>query len=335
MLDSVEAQFKNLKQAIETKKAELKGTVAEADIQITVENRLYEDTLREVADLIERFQQATGTAKENLARTSATAQSRALFYAQEAYNTQAAITHVVTTIQAGKRSITVESLLGKDPPKLNVPLTADQARQSYIEQIANMMKELSHGGDGEKMAGKAAKYFIRALDAAKIAGLDISHLESVIRATVEINDVRADMGKVKEALQARFGAAGAEAYLKAVSDGIDALNKAFFGSGESRTAANDNLAATNKEAPPAEPPPSPPPIESSGGEPPSGSEPSLQARMNDPNAETAVGAAPKPSTVDPQAGGTTEVAAADRSAYDAGLQELRGDRSLRAGWNSR
>ncbi len=320
MLDSVEAQFKDLKLAIEAKKAELTGTVAEADLQITAENRLYEDTLREVADLIDRHQKAGSTDKETLAQEIRNAQSRALFYAQEAYNTQAAITHVVTTIQAGKRSITVESLLGKDPPKLNVPLTVDQARQRYIEQISNMMKELSHGGDGEKMAGKAAKYFIRALDAAKIAGLDITHLESVIRATVEINDVRADMSKVKEALAARFGEAGAEAYLKAVSDGIAELNKAFFGSSEARTAANDNKAATGSEAPPPEPPPVPPPVE-----PASGSEPASQTRVNDPNAETAAGAAPKPATIDPQAGGITEVAAADRSAYDSGLQELRGD----------
>jgi DNA repair exonuclease SbcCD ATPase subunit len=248
MLDKVETDFRGLREAIEAERARLKGTVPDSDINITAENRLYEKTLMEIADLVERYSAADAAGKEALAQDIRNAQSRALFYAQEAYNTQAAIQHVVTNIQAARRAITAESLLSKDPLELKVPMTPDQARQSFIEQIANMLKELSHGGDPEKLAGKAAKYFVRALDAARIAGIDLAQLEAIVRSTVEINDKRAELSDVKKVLEARYPEGGAEAYLKGVEDAVNALNRAFFGGAEARIAANDNAPAAGASA---------------------------------------------------------------------------------------
>ena len=52
MLDKVESDFRSLREAIEAEQAHLKGSVPESDIGITAENRLYEKTLVEIADLI-------------------------------------------------------------------------------------------------------------------------------------------------------------------------------------------------------------------------------------------------------------------------------------------
>lgn len=321
MLDKVESDYRRMRAAIEAEQAHLKGTVPESDIRITAENRLYEKTLMEIADLIGRHQAADPAGKEALAQEIRNAQSRALFYAQEAYNTQAAIQHVVTTIQAARRAITAESLLAKDPPELNVPLTADQARQSFIEQIANMLKELSHGGDPDKLAGKAAKYFVRALDAAKIARIDLSPLESIVRATVEINDNRAEISDVKKALAQRFPEGGADAYLRGVEDAVNALNRAFFGGAEARTAANDNVPAQGSSTAPSE---------AAGGAPGAPGEPPAAPRAPaDANAETVLNTVPR-AAAGSRTGSETEIAGGESGdgaarAYGEGIAQLEGD----------
>jgi hypothetical protein len=337
MLDKVETDFRGLREAVEAEKARLKGTVPDSDIGITAENRLYERTLQEIADLIERHSAADAAGKEALAQDIRNAQSRALFYAQEAYNTQAAIQHVVVTIQAAKRAITAESLLSKEPLELKVPLTPDQARQSFIEQIANMLKELSHGGDPEKLAGKAAKYFVRALDAAKIAGIDLAQLESIVRATVEINDKRAEISDVKKVLEARYPQGGAEAYLKGVEDAVNALNRAFFGGAEARIAANDNAPAAGTSAAPsqaatgtsvkvesAEPPVGGPSVPSEPALPPASATPPA-----DPNAETVLNTLPRAGSGS-RTGSDTEMLGSESAdggarAYAEGIAQLEGD----------
>jgi hypothetical protein len=334
MLDKVEADFRGLREAIEAEKARLKGLVPESDLNITAENRLYEKTLMEIADLIERYNGADAAGKEALTQDIRNAQSRALFYAQEAYNTQAAIQHVVTTIQAAKRAITAESLLSRDPPELKVPLTPDQARQSFIEQIANMMKELSHGGDAEKLAGKAAKYFVRALDAAKIAGIDLAQLEAIVRATVEINDKRAEISDVKKVLQERYPEGGAQAYLKGVEDAVNALNRAFFGGAtEARVAANDNTPPPGVSVPGAAPASSEAAgaqRSASGGEPGAPGEPPLPPRPPaDPNAETVLNTLPRDASGS-RTGSDTAMTGAESGdggarAYRVGIAELAGD----------
>ncbi|MBL4906528.1 MAG: hypothetical protein JKX94_03675, partial [Sneathiella sp.] len=204
VLDWVEVANKKFRADIEAKKQELKNDpevkVTEADLQITAENRLYESALKDIIELRENFEKATGKEKEILRLKIRNAQSRALYFAQEAYHTQAAIEHVVTTIQAAGRKITAESLLSDTPPKLKVDLTAEQGRQSYFEQIANMMKEISHAGDTAKLASKGAKYFVRALDAAQIAGIKLAGLKQVVELTVALNNNRADLAKVRDIL---------------------------------------------------------------------------------------------------------------------------------------
>ncbi|MFD2207007.1 hypothetical protein [Kiloniella antarctica] len=192
------------REAIEAQKEKLRNDkenpVQEVDLQITAENRLYENALKDILELRSSFEKATGAEKETLRQKLRNAQSKALYFAQEAYYTQAAIEHVVFTIQAAKRSITVESLLADTAPKLKINLTPEQGRQSYFEQIAHMLHEITHSGDPSKLASKGAKYFVRALDAAQIAGLKLGSLEKVVRETVELNDNRADIDKVKEIL---------------------------------------------------------------------------------------------------------------------------------------
>ncbi|WP_125933341.1 hypothetical protein [Kiloniella majae] len=191
--DAIEAQKERLRNDKE-------NPIQEVDLQITAENRLYESALKDILELRTAFEKASGAEKESLRQKLRNAQSKALYFAQEAYYTQAAIEHVVFTIQAAKRSITAESLLADTAPELKIKLTPEQGRQSYFEQIAHMLHEITHSGDPSKLASKGAKYFVRALDAAQIAGLKLGSLERIVRETVELNDNRADIDKVKEIL---------------------------------------------------------------------------------------------------------------------------------------
>ncbi|WP_169544096.1 hypothetical protein [Sneathiella aquimaris] len=204
VLDFAESAHRDFKTQIQLKMAELsadkENPVRESDLQITAENRLYEDALKDILALRAKFEKATGVAKEALRQQLRNAQSKALYFAQEAYHTQGAIEHVVMSIQAAKRKITVESLTSDTPPKLKIELTPDQGRQSYVEQIANMMKEILHEGDAAKLASKGAKYFIRALDAAQIAGIKLAEYRALIEQVVALDANRADLAKVREIL---------------------------------------------------------------------------------------------------------------------------------------
>ncbi len=215
VLDFAEASHLEFKTQIELKMAELSADknnpIRESDLRITAENRLYEQALKEIIELRAQFENSSGPAKEALRQQLRNAQSKALYFAQEAYHTQGAIEHVVMSLQAAKRKITVESLTSDTPPKLKVELTAEQGRQSYFEQIANMMKEISHKGDGAKLASKGAKYFIRALDAAQIAGLKLAKYKALIEQVVALDLNRADLDAVREILAAEKIKAAEEA----------------------------------------------------------------------------------------------------------------------------
>ncbi|WP_169569423.1 hypothetical protein [Sneathiella limimaris] len=237
VLNWAEKANDSYKSAIEAKKAELRADeslkLRESDLQITAENRLYEQALQEIFELREQFESASGEAKEGLRLKLRNAQSKALYFAQEAYHTQGAIEHVVMSIQAAKRKITAETLLSETPPKLKVELTKEQGRQSYFEQVANMMKEISHSGDAAKLASKGAKYFVRALDAAQIAGLKLGALKEVVELTVALNDNRADLNKVgellaKEALEAAAREKGGELSKQERSDIIEKAGRDYL-----------------------------------------------------------------------------------------------------------
>ncbi len=110
-----------------------------------------------------------------------TRQGLALYYASEAYQTEGAIEHVVYEIQKNKKVINGETLT--KPVDLNRPgrLTNQQYSSSFYENRANMFKELNHAREGgnadpRKLAAKAAKYFIRQLDAANELGIKLTDI---------------------------------------------------------------------------------------------------------------------------------------------------------------
>ena len=223
-LDWAEARHRNLEEAVaRTPRSvlaagELAGQPA-TEIDVAARNRLYEEGLQEVLRLTEAYERAAPGDRPAIAQALRNAQSRALYLAQEAYQTEAAITHVVVNIQAAGRDITVETLLGEGPVALRVPMTADQARQSFLEQMANVHKELAHGGDPLTLAGKVAKYFVRGLDGARIGGVNLREFREVVEKTVRANAERRDAGRLAAALG---GDDGATAYLHEVlAAGVD------------------------------------------------------------------------------------------------------------------
>ncbi len=136
-------------------------------------------------------------------------QGTALYYASEAYQTQGTIAHVVREIQAGDKDISFASLTAKGKKAAD-----DDAVSGYLnsfnENRANMFKELNElrSGDGfgsyaDKAAGKAAKYFIRQLDAAHEAGVDLTAFlpDRLIKATVAANANRSSKAALKQALK--------------------------------------------------------------------------------------------------------------------------------------
>jgi hypothetical protein len=132
-------------------------------------------------------------------------QGLGLYFASEAYQTHATIAHVVYDLQKTKRPITLEKLLGRRVK----PSWVDQAGffNSFHENRANMLKELHHARgasgafkDPDSAAAKAAKYFIRMIDAAHEAGMDVKRLvgETLMGQTIAIDKVRgspADVGR--------------------------------------------------------------------------------------------------------------------------------------------
>lgn len=231
MMRWVEFNHQQFQNSIEAMKAELRreGETQASELDIAAQNRLYENTLREIMELKDSYEKAAGREKELLAQKIRNAQSKALYFAQEAYHTEAAIDHVVMTIQAAQRKITYEYLVdSKEIHEAARHLTRDQGRQSYVEQIANMMKELSHEGTSVELSTKAAKYFLRALDAAKIAGLDLGPYAELVKRTVDVETNRKDVNAVDALLG---GDAGGRKYLGDVISATNQLTARMFGAG--------------------------------------------------------------------------------------------------------
>ncbi|MEK8023568.1 MAG: hypothetical protein AAB229_07140 [Candidatus Hydrogenedentota bacterium] len=222
-----------LRAEAEARAKELAGArVDNENIEWAARNRLYEENLREIIRLKEAHENAAPAEKEAIAQQLRDAQSRALYFAAEAYQTEAAIKHVVLSIQAAGRKITAASLLSPERPQLSIPLTEAQGRQSYNEQIANMLKEYNHGGDPAKLATKVAKYFIRALDAARISGVELEAYRDVVEATCELDANRDNMDNFKKVLEKRFGEKGAQAYIDSVFGMMNRLTGEVTASGQ-------------------------------------------------------------------------------------------------------
>ncbi len=153
-------------------------------------------------------------------------QGAALYYASEAYQTEGTIKHVVGELQKDKRVIDPDLL--KSPLAEEPPLTRGQYINSFNENRGNLFKELNDKGVlddagrfrrdltklddqgnivplteaelykiAKKSAMKTSKYFVRQLDAAHRAGVDLKHilgedLTRVIDETVALEKVRND-----------------------------------------------------------------------------------------------------------------------------------------------
>ncbi|MCL4209274.1 MAG: hypothetical protein KJZ68_01290 [Phycisphaerales bacterium] len=144
-------------------------------------------------------------------------QGHALYYASEAYQTEGTIRHVVGEIQAGGEAVTAERLLTRPLQHPELP-GGGPYLNSLAENRANMYKELNamHAFDeagnlasgfekAEKAAIKVAKYFVRQLDAAHRAGIDLrealSHDLKLIAQTVELDKARSSSEAFQEMLR--------------------------------------------------------------------------------------------------------------------------------------
>lgn len=183
-------------------------------------------------------------------------QGNALYFASEAYQTAGTIRHVVADIQATGRKVT-ETTLAQRPP-VKPKLTVGEYLNSLGENRANMFKELnnlrkrSDAGemldvfkDGDKAAGKAAKYLIRQLDAARQAGVHLPDLfdelpgfgRRIIDATVQVDDIRSDLSKIASVLKKHK--LSPDEYAKLAMKASDKLTEA--------TAAKSPLLASTKK----------------------------------------------------------------------------------------
>ncbi len=192
--------------------------------KIFAANKLYAEMLKRIIYLESAHKAATGAEKTRIAQQIRDTQSKALFFASEAYLTEAAINHVVFNTQAVGRKITAESLLKNQPEKLAIPMTGNNARQSLFEQLGYLLHQFGHykgyhdnRAKAVKLSGKLAKYFLRLLDAAHLAGVDLKPIEALVRQTVEIEANRGNAEKLAELLPGIKAAEFADAVRNAMN----------------------------------------------------------------------------------------------------------------------
>ncbi len=193
----------------------LEGSGADARTRAT--NQIYEELMRRLIRLNERYRAATDPARRaRLEQAIREAQWQALFFASEAYLTDAAIRHIVENTQKAGRRITAELLLSGpgDPARLPQPLDIHKARQSLLEQYAYLIHQIRAGAGFEsrpekarKLAGKVAKYMLRLLDAARFAGIDLRPNEALVRRVVEVEANRGDPEALARILRGKDDAA--------------------------------------------------------------------------------------------------------------------------------
>ncbi|MGB8275173.1 MAG: hypothetical protein WCF16_07905, partial [Alphaproteobacteria bacterium] len=242
MLDWAEATHATLEKSIKAKEEELSLQVHTGpgrpgvDVDAAARNRLYEEALKNLIHLKDKYAAEPNEAvRRQIAQELRDAQAMALYLASEAYQTNAAITHVVVNTQAAKRAITAASLLGETPSELKVPMTPEEGRQSFFEQLANTFKEFNHAegfdtrpaSDFNGLAGKIAKYFVRALDGARIGKLDLAKHRDLIEATVAIEAKRDKIGELGQLLDTLYPKDGAKDYLRAVRQALGEMTDAF------------------------------------------------------------------------------------------------------------
>ena len=205
------------------------------DLDAAAQNRLYEAALRDLIELKALHEAETSPAmRRTLAQRLRNTQAEALYFASEAYQTNAAITHVVVNTQAAGRPITAEMLLGEVPPDpLKVPMTKAEGRQSFFEQLANTLKEFNHAHNFETapaesfngLAGKVAKYFVRALDGARIGGVELKRYKDLVEATIEIEANRGTPKELGDVIGERYTRDGAREFMRAVKKALGAMTQ--------------------------------------------------------------------------------------------------------------
>ncbi len=209
------------------------------DLDAAAQNRLYEAALRDLIKLKDAYEAENSPAKRRkLAQRLRNAQAKALYFASEAYQTNAAITHVVANTQAARRPITAKMLLGEVPPDpLKVPMTKAEGRQSFFEQLANTLKEFNHAHNFETapaetfngLAGKVAKYFVRALDGARIGGVNLKRYGDLVKATIEIEANRGTPKELGDVIGERYTRDGAREFMRAVKKALGEMTQYLTG----------------------------------------------------------------------------------------------------------
>ncbi|MBL4757546.1 MAG: hypothetical protein JKY32_07895 [Rhizobiales bacterium] len=179
----------------------------DANAQNFAANQLYGKALKRIMDLRALHEEASGAEQAKLAQQIRNTQSKALFFASEAYLTEAAINHVVFNTQAVGRKVTADSLLSGKQVTLELPMSGNMARQSLLEQLGYLQAQFNHYNaynsnqkQAVKLSGKLSKYFLRLLDAAHIAGVDLQPIKELVRQTVDVEANRGNAEKLAEML---------------------------------------------------------------------------------------------------------------------------------------
>ncbi|MCC7016749.1 MAG: hypothetical protein IT564_06055, partial [Rhodospirillales bacterium] len=208
----------------------LRQTSKPYDNAVNEIRRLYDKGDIEAADALKAEWQ--GRMAEQLRNN----QGSALYFASEAYQAQGTIEHVVSEIQAAGKAVDAAKLLRR--PTAPTPERMGAYLDSMFENRANMFKELNHARDPKAgafpnpadAAGHAAKYFIRQLDAAHEAGVDLSRAleRNVVEATVAANKLRDKPADLARELS-RLGFNDPAEFVRGVEKASDDLARAGMG----------------------------------------------------------------------------------------------------------
>ena len=219
ILDRVEQGYAEAQRELEKLSAG-----GDENARIYAANTLYGRSLKRIIELRENFAKAkTDAERSRIAQQIRDTQAKALYFASEAYLTEAAINHIVFNTQMVGRKITSNSLLSGKTEKLEVPMTKNEARQSLFEQLGYLLHQYSHYQGYEKnpakavkLAGKLSKYFLRMLDAAHLAGVDLHRIEDLVKLTVKVEKNRGNTEKLAEMLPGQKAAEFARDVRKAM-----------------------------------------------------------------------------------------------------------------------
>jgi hypothetical protein len=145
-------------------------------------NLQYGEMLHDIYNI--RTEGTTSQSEQEYALKFANAESRGGWYAQEAYSTVGAFLHVV----------------GNDQRKLDLAISADEYKDSFIENMAYVMHALTPGVSCSKSFVVAAKYIARAAFAASQVFDTTEHeivqqMESLMRESVQVRAQREELLK--------------------------------------------------------------------------------------------------------------------------------------------